>query len=100
MDYDFQRPELIPGDRINLELYTGNYSWDRVPERFYVTFYLDNGILFLDDYSINELYPIGQDLFYSTKNPWRVRFIRDDKNEVRCVELIFLQQSVTLKKMN
>lgn len=100
MDYDFERPEQVIPDNIDINEYTGNFTWEGAPQGFYLTFFLENGILFLDDYSINELYPIGQDLFYCTKNPWQIKFTRDDKNVISRVELIFLRRIVTLIKIN
>ena len=98
LDYDFERPEPVSIDDIDIQEYTCNFTWEGAPEGFFVTFYLDNGKLILDDYSINELYLIGKDIFYCTKNPWKVRFLRGKKNEIDSVEFTFLRRSVTLKK--
>lgn len=99
MDYDKGRPEALQID-MDLNDYVGNYTWKGAPDGFFVTMYIERETLFLDDYSINELYPIGKDIFYCTKNPWKIEFLRDTNKIVNGVKLYFIRQSVPLYKMN
>ena len=100
MDYDFERPEQVIPDNIDINEYTGNFTWEGAPEGFFVTFYLDNGKLILDDYCLNELYPIGKDLFYCSQDPWKIKFYRNSTGEINGVELFFLRKNVMLERIN
>lgn len=99
MEYDFKRPEIISVDTSLLREYKGRYTWEGKPDNPGVDVFIMNGILILDDYAFNELYPIGRDVFYCTKNPWKIRFIRKENGQVVNVELCFLRQNVILNKL-
>ena len=99
MDYDFNRPEQVFLDDIAIQEYTGNFTWKGAPEDFFVTFFLDNGKLILDDYCLNELYPIGEDVFYCSQDPWKIKFYRNSTGEIINVELFFLRQNVLLNRV-
>jgi len=99
MEYDFHRPDPIPFDQKLYEDYIGRYTWEGAPEGLGTTVFLKDGSLMLDDYSLNELYPIGEDLFYCSQDPWTLKFHRDQSGVVDRVELFFLRRSVTVNKM-
>ena len=99
MEYNFLRPEMISIDSSLLREYTGRYTWEGKPDNPGVDVFIMNGILILDDYAFNELYPIGKDVFYCTKNPWEIRFIREENGQVDKVELCFLRRKVILNKL-
>jgi len=100
MDYDFKRPEPVCIGSESLKQYTGRYTWEGAPEGFYITVFIDDSVLILDDYSLNELYPINKDTFYCTQNPWEVLFIRDSSGDISGVNLTFLRRKVSLIKMD
>ena len=99
MEYDFKRPERISADTGVLKEYEGRYTWEGNPDSPGVDVFMCNGVLLLDDYALNELYPCGRDVFYCTKNPWEIKFIRDAGKLVTHVELRFLRQTVMLDKI-
>lgn len=100
MEYDFKRPEIISVDTSLLGEYKGRYTWEGKPDNPGVDVFIMNGNLILDDYAFNELYPIGRDVFYCTKNPWEIRFIRKENGQVVNLELCFLRQKVILNKLD
>ena len=59
-----------------------------------------NGVLFLDDIYYNEIYYVGDDIFYCVKQPWRLEFFRNESGVIDTLILTFLRRSVVLKKKN
>ena len=98
-EYDFRRPERIFPDTLQYTDYTGRYTWLAEPDNPGVDVFIQEGILILDDYAFNELYPTSKDTFYCTKNPWEIRFFRNRSGKVESVELCFLRQNVILTKI-
>lgn len=85
------RPSSVPIDRVKFDDYVGTYS----P---FLTVFVDDDRLWLDDHSLNELYPIGEDAFFCVQSPWKVVFLRDADGNVISVELTFLRRSVVVEK--
>jgi hypothetical protein len=98
MEYDFRRPDPTPLNANRYVDYVGRYSWQGKPEGPGVDIFIQENELLLDDNSINPIYPIGQDLFYCSHDPWEVKFLRSDAGEIDRVELVFLRRSVVLEK--
>lgn len=99
MEYDFRRPDPIPFDQKLYKDYIGHYTWEGAPEGLGIRIFLDGETLMLDDYGLDELYPIGEDLFYCSQNPWTLQFFRNNRGEVDRVELTFLRRSVIVNKV-
>ena len=99
MEYDFKRPDPIPIDLKLFEEYIGRYTWEGATEGLGIRIFLDGETLMLDDYGLDELYPIGEDLFYCSQNPWTLKFYRNNSGEVDRVELTFLRRSVIVNKI-
>lgn len=99
MEYDFVRPEPVPFDPELFNDYIGFYSWEDAPEGLGVTVFLHNDSLILDDNCLNTLYPIGEDCFYCSHDPWQVNFYRNQTGVVDRIELHFLRRSVMLNKI-
>lgn len=99
MDYDFRRPDPVPFDHELYMDYPGHYSWEGAPEGLGIRIFMNGETLMLDDYGLDELYPIGEDLFYCSQNPWTLKFYRDNSGEVNRVELFFLRRSVMVYKV-
>ncbi len=99
MEYDFRRPDPIPVDQILYKDYIGRYTWEGAPEGLGIRIFMDGETLMLDDYGLDEIYPIGEDMFYCSQNPWTLKFLRDNSGEVDRVELTFLRRSVMVNKI-
>jgi len=99
MEYDFHRPDPIPFDQKLSEDYIGRYTWEGAPEGLGIRIFMEGDRLMLDDYGLDELYPIGEDLFYCSQDPWTLKFYRDQSGAVDRVELFFLRRKVTVNKM-
>jgi len=89
---------LIRGLKL-FEEYIGRYTWEGATEGLGIRIFLDGETLMLDDYGLDELYPIGEDLFYCSQNPWTLKFYRNNSGEVDRVELTFLRRSVIVNKI-
>jgi len=98
IDYDWTRPGADLSAIGNREDYVGRYVWQGKADGPGVTIFLEDGSLFLDDASLNELYPVQQDGFYCSNDPWWVTFERDGQGQVNAVELQFLRRAVLLEK--
>jgi ankyrin repeat protein len=99
MEYDFKRPEPISINKELYKEYIGRYTWEGAPEGLCIRIFIEGESLILDDYGLDKLYPIGEDEFYCSKNPWTLKFFRDHSGEVNCVELTFLRRSVIVNKV-
>ncbi|HUS86790.1 MAG TPA: ankyrin repeat domain-containing protein [Bacteroidales bacterium] len=99
MEYDFCRPAPIKQDPGLLEDYIGRYTLNGDPVEIGIEIYREDNIIILDDNSLNELYPIGEDLFYCDQDPWTIRFYRNNSGAVERIELIFLRRNVLLYKI-
>jgi hypothetical protein len=96
--YDHRRPDPIPMDVDLYAEYAGSYCWEGEPDGACVGIFVQGDELMLDDNSLNAIYPIGEDLFYCSHDPWDVRFLRNEAGEVDRVELTFLRRSVLLDR--
>ena len=99
MAYDFRRPDPIPMDPGAYDEFVGFYTWHGAPEGLGVTIFLHEDGLMLDDNGLDRIYPIAEDTFYCSHNPWQVKFFRDETDVVHRVELTFLRRSVMLNKV-
>jgi hypothetical protein len=97
--YDFRRPEAVSMDIERYAEYVGRYCWLDDPEGPCVRIFLQGDELLLDDNCLNSIYPIGDDLFYCSHDPWKIEFFRDAAGEVDRVELAFLRRHVALGKV-
>lgn len=86
-----ERPARVPMDTDLLKDYTGTYG-------SIVFVIIEDDRLWLDDHSLNELYPIGEDAFFCDRDPWKAVFRRNESGEVADVELTFLRRSIVLEK--
>jgi hypothetical protein len=84
------RPQPVDIE-LSLQDYVGLYD-------DYLPVWINEGKLYLQDYAVEELYPIGEDSFYTTRVPWKVVFLRDPKGKVDKVEIHFIRRTVTLER--
>lgn len=54
--------------------------------------------LWLDDHTLDALYPIGEDAVFCERDPWRVVFRRNEQGAVVSDELTFLRGTVVVEK--
>ncbi|HUX06267.1 MAG TPA: ankyrin repeat domain-containing protein [Acidobacteriota bacterium] len=87
-----ERPEPVEIAGRGLEDYTGSYF------EGYLPVWLDGGKLYLADYAVEELYPIGEDTFFCRQAPWKIVFLRDAEGKVESIELHFLRRTLTGRK--
>jgi hypothetical protein len=99
MEYDHRRPDPIAVDSGRYGELVGRYTWQGASDGPGVDIFLLDGELVLDDFSHNRIYPIADDTFYCTQNPWKLTFIRDDTGTVAGVELSFLRRNVLLQRL-
>ena len=85
------RPPEIPIDATQLMEYVGDYG----P---FLRVFQHEGRIWLDDHTLDALYPIGKDAFFCERNPWEVVFLRNEEGMVVSVELTFLRRSVVVEK--
>jgi ankyrin repeat protein len=99
MAYDFRRPDAIEIESRLYPDYVGFYTWEGAPEGLGVDVFMDGGKLVLDDNCLNVLYPIAEDTFYCSQDPWKINFYRNDAGLVDRIELHFLRRSVMLQRL-
>ena len=99
MEYDFRRPDAISMDPGMYEEFVGFYTWEGAPEDLGVKVFISDGSLILDDNCLNALYPIAEDTFYCSHDPWQAKFLRNQTGMINRVELTFLRRSVILNKV-
>lgn len=85
------RPAETRVDMARLGDYTGDYG----P---FVRIFQHEGRLWLDDHTRDALYPIGDDVFFCERNPWKVAFRRNDRGTVVSAELTFLRRAAVIEK--
>jgi len=98
LTYDRRRPDPIPMDVGRYGEYAGSYCWQGDPDGACVGVFVLGDELMLDDNSLNAIYPTGEDLFYCDRDPWEVRFLRNEAGDVDRVQLTFLRRSVLLHR--
>ncbi len=91
-----ERPQPVEIDPSLLEAYVGRYA---VSENFAFDVWLDDGKLYLMDFTHELMYPVGPDEFFCEQAPWRARFLRDDAGEVDKIEVHFIRQAVSGTKV-
>ncbi len=85
------RPASIDLDRSKLDEFIGTYAIDN---DFITKVWVEDDKLWVSDFALHPLYPIGVDSFYCEKQPWTISFARNDKSEIDTVYLGFLRQTV------
>jgi ankyrin repeat protein len=91
-DYALERPEPIASKNLELNEYEGTYKID---DGFVFTVWSENNTLYLADVATDSLYPVGNDEFFCSKEPWRVTFSRNSAGSVTKIKVDFLRRSVT-----
>ncbi len=87
----FRRPPERPISPSRYGEYAGEYE---MSDGFRVRVFGRGDKLMLEDYAQDEIYPIAQDAFYDSLEPWRIRFYRDAGGRVDKILLDF--QTVTV----
>lgn len=95
-DYVFMRPLLVPINIDRYKEYVGEYFI--APGSFFRVI-LENDKLFLEDFALDEIYPIAYDQFYDSREPWKVRFFRNSNKDVDRIAVDFQRQTVVGKKI-
>lgn len=87
----FIRPAPVTADSTDLENFVGIYT---LGEHATTKVWLEDGRLHVREFAPDELYPIGPDEFFCVREPWRLRFVRDDTGRVVSVETDYLRRKV------
>lgn len=87
----YVRPPEIRIDVKGFNDYVGDYG----P---FLKVFVYEGRLWLDDHTLDAVYPIGDDDFVCVRNPWKVVFSRNDQGTVVSAELTFLRRAVVVEK--
>ena len=95
-DYRFERPVQIPVTPDNLKDYVGIYN---VGGNSTVRVFISDNKLMLEEYAIDELYPIAPDQFYDYREPWKIRFFRNINGNVDKIAIDFQRQTIVGKKV-
>jgi ankyrin repeat protein len=94
-DMRITRPDHVELDPAQLEEYAGEYLTD---SDFAFHIFVEDGVLHLVDFAVEELYSTGNDSFYCTREPWPVKFTRDENGAIGYVHVSFLRRTVTANK--
>ncbi len=86
-----RRPDSIDLDRSKLEEFVGTYAIDN---DFIIKVWVEDDKLWVSDFALHPLYPIGVDSFYCEKQPWTISFARNEKSEIDSIYLGYLRQTV------
>jgi len=92
----FLRPEPIPMDSTDMDVYVGRYALG--PEAT-VKIWKEKGRLHLMEFAPDEIDLIGPDLFLCRREPWKVRFHRNASGGVESIEIDFLRRTVSGRKL-
>jgi hypothetical protein len=95
-DHARARPPEVAIDRTLLREYEGRYALG--PEAV-VKVWEEDGRLRIIEFAPDDLYPIGEDLFYCRREPWKVAFLRDESGAVDRIEIDFLRRKVGGKRL-
>jgi hypothetical protein len=85
------RPAAISSEGIRLDEYEGLYDLGR---GFTVKVWKEDDVLRLREFAPDDLYPIARDEFACLREPWRVRFERDEDGMITAIEVDFLRRTV------
>jgi len=91
-DYARVRPEEVEIARRLLDDYVGVYD---LGEHAKATVWRVGSRLQFMEFAPDEIYPIGEDVFYCRQEPWKVEFSRDEEGAVAGVEIQFLRRTVS-----
>jgi hypothetical protein len=91
-DGAFRRPEPISMESAELDPYVGRYALG--PDAS-VKIWKEKGRLHLMEFAPDEIDPIGPDKFLCRREPWEVRFHRNDTGAVERIEIDFLRRTVS-----
>lgn len=91
-----RRPASIELDRSKLEEFVGTYAID---SNSITKVWVEDDKLWVEDFALHPLYPIGVDSFYCEKQPWTISFARNEKSEIDTVYLGFLRQTISGAKV-
>ena len=90
-DYARKRPEAVEIARRTLDDYIGGYDLGKHAK---ATVWRVGSRLHFMEFAPDEIYPIGEDVFYCRQEPWKVTFSRDDTGAVAGIEIQFLRRTV------
>ncbi|MCP4547599.1 MAG: hypothetical protein GY835_14160 [bacterium] len=85
------RPEAIELDPAALDEFSGHFD---LGGGFSFKFWREGDALRIQEFAPDDLYPIGKDEFFCVREPWRVKFIRDDAEAIVAVDVDFLRRTV------
>lgn len=95
-DYRFERPLQVLTTHDYLNEFVGIYN---VGGNSTVRVFISDKKLMLEEYAIDELYPIAPDQFYDYREPWKIRFFRDTVGKVDKIAIDFQRQTIVGKKV-
>lgn len=89
------RPATIEIESAALADYVGLYD---LGGGFSIKVWLEDGGLRLREFAPDDLLPIGIDEFFCRREPWKVRFLRDEDGTITAIEVDFLRRTVRGEK--
>ncbi len=90
------RPQPISIDSSRLAEYIGEFA---ISEWVSAEVWIEKGGLRFMEFAPDQLYPIGQDVFFCKQEPWKVIFHRDEAGEIDHVNIHYLRRTVTGKRL-
>lgn len=90
-DHARERPQEVEIARRRLDDYVGEYD---LGEHARATVWRVGSRLHFMEFAPDELYPIGEDVFYCRQEPWKVEFSRDEEGKVAGIEIKYLRRTV------
>jgi len=95
-EYRFERPVRILSTPEYLQEFVGIYN---VGGSSNVSVFISDNKLMLEEYAIDEIYPIAPDQFYDYREPWKIRFFRNMDGEIDKIAIDFQRQTIIGKKV-
>jgi hypothetical protein len=86
-----RRAAPIPANSASFAQYEGIYD---LGGGITVKVWIEDGTLRIRDFAPDALYPVATDEFGCLREPWRVRFLRDDNGGVAGIEVDYLRRTV------
>lgn len=90
-DCAFQRPAATAITPRQMDEYVGFYD---LGHGYGFKIWREADGLHIREFAPDGLYPIGKDEFYCVREPWRVKFNRDDAGAIESVDVAFLRRTV------
>jgi len=90
------RPEGVGLSRRVLDEYVGRYD---LGDGFGFDVWRTGDRMHLMEFAPDELIPVAADTFFTVREPWRVVFDRDEKGRISSMEVDFLRQTVSARKV-